>query len=84
MSFLRNRKQKVVLDGQDFLWADVNAQIPQGYILGPVFFLIYINDLTNGLPSNAELFADATLLFSVVHNVSIQTDELNNDFVKID
>ena len=84
MSFLRNRKQKVVLDGQDFLWADVNVQIPQGYILGPVFFLIYINDLTNGLPSNAELFADATLLFSVVHNLSIQTDELNNDFVKID
>ena len=84
MSFLRNRKQKVVLDGQDFLWADVNAQIPQGYILGPVFFLIYINDLTNGLPSNAELFADATLLFSVVHNLNIQTDELNNDFVKID
>ena len=84
MSFLRNRKQKVVLDGQDFLWADVNAQIPQGYILGPVFFLIYINDLTNGLPSNAELFADATLLFSVVHNLSIQTDEINNDFVKID
>ena len=84
MSFLRNRKQKVVLDGQDFLWADVNAQIPQGYILGSVFFLIYINDLTNGLPSNAELFADATLLFSVVHNLSIQTDELNNDFVKID
>ena len=84
MSFLRNRKQKVVLDGQDFLWADVNAQIPQGYILGPVFFLIYINDLTNGLPSNAELFADATLLFSVVHNLSIQTDELNNDFVKTD
>lgn len=74
MSFLRNRKQKVVLDGQDFLWADVNAQIPQGYILGPVFFLIYINDLTNGLTSNAELFADATLLFSVVHNLSIQTD----------
>ena len=84
MSFLRNRKQKVVLDGQDFLWADVNAQIPQGYILGPVFFLIYINDLTNGLSSNAELFVDATSLFSVVHNVSIQTDELNNDFVKID
>ena len=84
MSFLRNRKQKVVLDGRDFLWADVNAQIPQDYILGPVFFLIYINDLTNGLPSNAELFADATLLFSVVHNLSIQTDELNNDFVKID
>ena len=84
MSFLRNRKQKVVLDGRDFLWADVNAQIPQDYILGPVFFLIYINDLTNGLPSNAELFADATLLFSVVHNLSIQTDEINNDFVKID
>lgn len=84
MSFLRNGKQKVVLDGQHLLWADVNAQIPQGYILGPVFFLIYINDLTNGLSSNTELFVDAISLFSVVHNVSIQTDELNNDFVKID
>ena len=64
--------------------ADVNEGVPQGSVLGQVLFLIYINDLTNGLSSNAELFADVTSLFSVFQNVNISADELNNDLVKID
>ena len=69
-NFLRNRKQRVVLNGQTSSWADVNAGVPQGSILGPLLFLIYINDLADGLSSNAKLFADDTSLFSVVHNAN--------------
>ena len=82
-NFLRNRKQRVVLNGQTSSWADVNAGAPQGSILGPRLFLIYINDLADGLSSNAKLFADDTSLFSAVHNVNTTAKELNNDLVKI-
>ena len=82
-NFLRNRKQRVVLNGQTSLWADVNAGVSQGSILGLLLFLIYINDLADGLSSNAKSFADDTSLFSVVHNVNSTAKELNNDLVKI-
>ena len=63
--FLRNRKQRVLLNGQVSDWSDVRAGVPQGSILGPLLFLIYINDLSEGLSSNTKLFADDTSLFSV-------------------
>ena len=82
-NFLKNRKQRVVLNRQTSSWVDVNAGVPQGSILGPLLFLIYINDLADGLSSNAKLFADDTSLFSVVHNANTTANELNNDLVKI-
>ena len=82
-NFLRNRKQRVVLHGQTSSWADVNAGVPQGSILGPLLFLIYVNDLADGLSSNAKLFPDDTSLFSVVHDANTTAKELNNDLVKI-
>ena len=82
-NFLRNRKQRVVLNGQTSSWADVNAGVPQGSILDPLLFSIYINDLADVLSSNANLFADDTSLFSVVHNVNTTENELNNGLVKI-
>ena len=48
-----------------------------------LLFLIYINDLADGLSSNAKLFADDTSLFSVGHNANTTAKELNNDLVKI-
>ena len=82
-NFLRNRKQRVVLNRQTSSWADVNAGVPQGSILGPLLFLIYIDDLADGFSSNVKLFANDTSLFSVVHNANTIAKELNNDLVKI-
>ena len=59
--FLRNRKQRVTPNGQSSSWTNVNARVPEGSILGPLF-LVYMNDLPNGLSSNANLFADDTSL----------------------
>ena len=81
--FLRNRKQTVVLNEQVLMWTNVNAGVPQGLILGPFLFLIYINDLADELSSNAKLFADDTSLFSVAHNRDSSAAELNNDLAKI-
>ena len=80
--FLRNRKQRVQLNGQSFSWTNVNAGVPQGSILGPLLFLIYIDDLSDGLSSNAKLFADDTSLFSVVHDINTSAIELNKDLKK--
>ena len=56
--FLSNRKQCVVLNGKVLSWASVNAGVPQGSFLGPLLFLIYINDLSDNLSSNFKLLAD--------------------------
>ena len=80
---LKNRKQRVLLNGQVLDWSDVRAGVPQGSILGPLLFLIYINDLSEGLSSNAKLFADDTSLFSVIHDSNTSALELNSDLAKI-
>ena len=67
--FLKDRKQRVTLNRQVSSWTGVNTEVPQGSILGPLLFLVYINDLADGLSSNAKLFADDASLFSVIHNV---------------
>ena len=80
--FLKNRKQGVTLNGQTS-WTEVNAGVPQGSILGPLFFLIYINDLPDGLSSNVKLFADDTSLFSGVHDIHSSASDLNKDLKTI-
>ena len=62
--FLNNRTQRVILNGQYSSWAKVEAGVPQGSVLGPLLFLIDINNLSENLTPNTKLFADHTSLFS--------------------
>ena len=81
-SFLSNRFQRVVLNGQSSSWTPVYAGVPQGSILGPLFVLIYINDLSKDISSTVKLFADDTSIFSVA-DVNVSVMQLNNDLLKI-
>ena len=78
-SYLSNRVQRVVLNGKMSKWTSVTAGVPQGSVLGPLFFLIYINDLVDNLTSEAKLFANDTSLFSVVYDESVTAQKLNKD-----
>ena len=81
-SFLQNRHQRVLLNGQCSSWAPVFAGVPQGSVLGPLFFLIYINDLTKDISSTNKLFAD-TSIFSFVNDIHVYEYELNSNLRKI-
>ena len=81
-SFLNNRFQKVVLNHQCSNWSSVLAGVPEGSILGPLLFLIYINDHPDGLESSVKLFADDTLLFSAIYDPNMLTDQLDKDLKK--
>ena len=73
-SFLDNRHQTVVLNCQSLKWSLVDTGVPQGSILDPLLFLVYVNDLPQGLRCNAKLFADYTSLFSTITNPAISSN----------
>ena len=73
------RKQSVVLNGFSSDYSSIESGVPKGSVLGPLLFLIYINDLAQNIKSNVKCFADDTMLFSVVNNPSISANELNQD-----
>ena len=83
-SYLSNRKQRVVINGFESEWGLIEAGVPQGSVLGPLFFLIYINDLENGIIPNVKFFADDTSLFSIVTNPTLSAFELNSDLKVIE
>ena len=63
-SFLSNRQLQVVLDGKSSQEYPVNAGVPQGSILGPTLFLLYINDLPDDVICDIAIYADDTTLYS--------------------
>ena len=82
-SYLSNRKQRVVLPGAESKWNEIRAGVPQGSILGPLLFLLFINDIVKDIGCNIRLFADDTSLFLVVENPDIAAELLNLDLDKI-
>lgn len=77
-SFLIGRTQRVVLDGDTSSELPVSSGVPQGSVLGPILFLLYINDLPDNIHSNVRLFADDTAVYLAVQgqqdSVTLQND----------
>ena len=61
--WLTDRKQRVVVDGEVSSWKSVLSGVPQGSVLGPILFLLYINYLEEGVTGSILKFADDTKLF---------------------
>ena len=81
--YLDQRKQRVVINGQESDWISIKSGVPQGSVLGPLLFVISINDLEKNLKCNVKFFADDTSLFSVVNDPLITASDLNKDLKSI-
>ena len=69
-SFLTGRSQRVVLNGKFSSWTPVVSGVPQGSILGPLLFILYINDLSETLTSTVRIFADDSTIYREVLSLS--------------
>ena len=81
-SFLSNRKQRSILNGRTSKWGSIKAGVPQGSVLGPLLFLVYIN-VTNGLRCSSKLFADDITLFTTVYDTHKAAADLNHDVILV-
>ena len=77
--YLTNRKQKVVLRGGCSPAENIAAGVPQGSILGPLLFILYINDIVSNIKSNIRLFADDTSLYLTVEDPNSAARVINAD-----
>ena len=77
-SFIGNRKQQVIIEGHSSTSSDVLSGVPQGSVLGPILFLIYINDIAANINSTIRMFADDCLVYRTITNtedhLSLQQD----------
>lgn len=82
-NYLSNRFQRVVLPGGKSEWLSIQAGVPQGSILGPLLFILYINDIVHEIHSNIRLFADDTSLYIIVDFPDSAAQILNVDLHRI-
>lgn len=75
--FLKGRRQRVCVNGNFSTWEEVTSGVPQGSVLGPLLFVIFINDLEDAVGCGIQLYADDTKIYAVVNN-----DEDSEEFQK--
>ena len=80
--FLTDRRQKVMVNGENSDWQEITSGIPQGSVLGPVLFIIYINDMPDKLKSICKIFADDSKIYKSIGEVADQ-DEIQDDLIEI-
>jgi hypothetical protein len=80
--FLSGRTQCVAVDGEESEWCPVISGVPQGSVMGPVLFLIFINDITDGIKSSMRLFADDSVIYRNIRSPDDQ-QALHHDLVKV-
>ena len=83
-SYISNRKQRVIIDGMTSDYQYLSAGVPQGSVLGPLLFIIYINDIADNLQSQTCVYADDTALFvPTFKNANQAVQTLNEELQKI-
>ena len=82
-SFLSNRSQSVVLDGEHSDSCPVLSGVPQGSVLGPCLFVMYINDMPDSIKSNIRLFADDTIMYLAI-STHDDCHALQSDLTKLE
>jgi hypothetical protein len=84
-NYLKDRYIRTVINGQKADWSQTTAGVPQGSILGPLLFLVFINDITNDIESDIHLFADDTSLMDIVdsQNHNITYAKINRDLHRL-
>jgi hypothetical protein len=84
VSYLQDRQQRVIINGSKSEWASIKAGVPQGSVLGPLLFLIFINDITHVIKHcKIRLFADDTCLYIEVDEPEQAATSLNADLAEI-
>ena len=78
--FLSDRRQRVMLNGESSDWRNVVSGVPQGSVLGPVLFIIYVNDMPDQLRKFCKIFADDAKIYSAIGERSDQ-EELQSDLI---
>jgi hypothetical protein len=80
--WLSGRFQRVVCNGSESKWVPVTSGVPQGSVLGPALFLIYVNDMDDGIISKLLKFADDTKVFNSVTS-QVEVNELRQDLKRL-